>query len=72
MKKKIAELLKGFKPQFGNENHIKALELISRIKKVEALKRKRKEFLEESAWEIAELKREVSQEEKNLEWLITH
>lgn len=35
MNQKIKALLKGFKPQFGNENHILALELIQKIEKRE-------------------------------------
>ncbi len=66
MKKRIQKLINGFKPEFGNEKHIRACEIIAKIRKVDALKAKRKRVISEIDEEIEEL----TMDEKQLEYLM--
>ena len=65
-KKELLKKIKDFKPQFGNVNHIRALELINKFTKSEELK-KRKVGLEK---QIHLLEEEIEHEWRGLAYLM--
>ncbi len=70
MTKKIKELIKNFKPQFGNENHIRALNILDKMKQRDDLLVKKGRVKKEIEDEIEELDRELTLEERQLEFLM--
>ena len=64
--KERERLIKEFKPQFGNTNHTRALEIINKIKVRDAVKKKKGEIEQE----LFELDNDLELETKNLEFLI--
>lgn len=65
-KREQRELIRNFKPQFGNVNHIHAIEIIDKIKKRDAVERRR----DEAQDELEELDEELEREARNLKHLI--
>jgi hypothetical protein len=70
MNKKIKQLLVGFKPQIGNLNHIRAMEIIAKINKRDALKKKKLQMNNQYQREIREIDAELTDEEKQLAYLL--
>ncbi len=66
MKKRIQKLIDGFKPEFGNANHIRACEIIAGLRRIDALKAKKKTVIADVNEEIANL----TIDEKQLEFLL--
>lgn len=54
MNQRLEKIIKGFKPKFGNTNHIRALEIIGKMRKIES----------------SDLKSKLTTEEKHLIWLL--
>lgn len=70
MNLRVKKLLLKFKPEFGNEKHILALEIIGKIRKRDALIQKKRDKSNEWREAIKELDTELNQEEKQLEFLL--
>ncbi len=70
MNSKTEALLKSTKWEFGNEKHIRALEIVEKIRTREALIKRKAKSEREFQRQIDLLNAELSQEEKNLEHLL--
>jgi len=65
MQKKYNDIIKGFVPQFGNENHMYALELMDAVgPKIRALDRLKSEAL------IKKREKEIDQDLEQIKYLI--
>lgn len=67
MKTETENLIASFKPEFGNEQHIRAVELIGRIKKKDALAAK----LKKDTAALKKVLKEIGEDEKRLHYLIS-
>ena len=65
-RKELENLIKSFKPEFGNVNHTRALDLIQKIKTRDKVKEKLKGIRSE----LEELNGEIAREVENLKFLI--
>lgn len=62
----VKKLLTSFKPEFGNPNHIRALELISKLNLREKLEKKKDGVSDE----IEEVSKEMEEGVTRLQWLM--
>ena len=65
-KKELKKMIKDFRPEFGNLHHIRALEIVKKIKKRDTAKK----FLQDTKNDFKELDQEVAFEVQNLSWLM--
>ena len=65
-KREFLKKVKGFKPEFGNPNHLRVLELLDKFKKKEALAKN----LLTKKQEVAELNEEIEYDLANVAFLM--
>ena len=65
-RKELENLIKSFRPEFGNTNHTRALDLIQKIRNRDRIKQK----LKVTRSELEELEGEIAREVENLKFLI--
>lgn len=70
MNKRITHLLKTFKPEFGNPNHIRALKILDLIRKKDDLIAKKREDGKKVRVQLEEIKEELSNDERSLLFLL--
>lgn len=65
-KETLKKLLSSFRPEFGNPNHIRALELIQKMNLREKLEKKK----DGVDGELEEVSKDIEEQVGNLQWLM--
>jgi hypothetical protein len=63
---KLRKMIEDFVPEFGNEHHLSAIEIIKKLKRIDKMEDRKRELDDD----IAELEDEIKADADHLEFLI--